>query len=190
MRVYIGPYKKWWGPYQVMELLTWLGINKDYCDHLADKLPNWTHTLCNWVYSLYSKRKIKIKLHRYDTWAMDVTLAHIIVPMLEQLRDTKDGSPYIDNMDVPEQWRMDKEEQAICDNCRGYADYPNELDYNRVENKFHGRYKWVLDEMIWAFGLYIKDGPLDYDEAVAADQLRRKKHAMYLFGKYFDTLWD
>ena len=188
MRIYIGPYKKWWGPYQVMELLTWVGVNKDYCEYLADKLPNWTHTLCSWVHNLCSKRKIKIKLHPYDTWSMDATLAHIIVPMLEQLRDTKHGSPYIDNMDVPEQWRMSKEEQDLFDNCRGYDEYAGSSDYIQAEYKFHDRYKWVLGEMIWVFNLYINDSLLDIDES--GNHRCRKEHAMYMFGKYFDTLWD
>ena len=41
-----------------------------------------------------------IVIHDYDTWNIDVTLAHIIVPMLKQLKEKKHGAPFVDNEDV------------------------------------------------------------------------------------------
>jgi hypothetical protein len=34
-----------------------------------------------------------IEIHPWDTWALDLTLAHIIVPCLEQLRDGSQSYP-------------------------------------------------------------------------------------------------
>ena len=49
----------------------------------------------NWLYNWlgYSpKQKQKICIHKYDTWSMDHTLAHIVLPMLVQLKRTKHGA--------------------------------------------------------------------------------------------------
>lgn len=35
----------------------------------------------------------QIVIHSWDTWSMDHTLSYIIVPMLEQLKATKNGYP-------------------------------------------------------------------------------------------------
>jgi hypothetical protein len=38
-------------------------------------------------------RKLQVVIHRYDTWNMDSTLAHITVPMLKQLKKITHGIP-------------------------------------------------------------------------------------------------
>ena len=48
------------------------------------------------------ERKISVKIDEWDTWSMDHTLALIIHPMLLQLRDTTNGSPFIELEDRPE----------------------------------------------------------------------------------------
>ena len=52
-----------------------------------------------------SERKIDVQLDKFDTWNMDDTLAHIILPMLKQLKETKHGSHIVDDEDVPEELR-------------------------------------------------------------------------------------
>ena len=66
-----------------------------------------------WLYKLFGyspKQRIKIKIHKYDTWSMDHTLAHIVLPMLVQLKRTKHGAPMTDNADVPKELRMSKKD--------------------------------------------------------------------------------
>lgn len=51
----------------------------------------------NWLYNWFGyspKQRTSVKIHNYDTWSMDHTLAHIIVPMLKQLKATKHGHPF------------------------------------------------------------------------------------------------
>ena len=52
-------------------------------------------------YKKSGERNIKVHIDPYDTWNMDSTLSHIILPMLIQVRETKHGSPVIDDEDVP-----------------------------------------------------------------------------------------
>jgi hypothetical protein len=39
------------------------------------------------------EQRVKIKIHKWDTWSMDHTLAPIILPMLVQLKATNHGYP-------------------------------------------------------------------------------------------------
>lgn len=95
------------------------------------------------------KRKIKIKIHDYDTWSMDHTLGMIILPMLKQLKATKHGSQWVDDEDVPHlvKKKGKKVESEGPRNVRA-------LDMGEEEDQHsdvHVRWDWVLDEMIWAF---------------------------------------
>ena len=156
MKVYIGPYPNW----------------KFY--------HNW---LYNWLgYS--PKQKQKIRIHKYDTWSMDHTLAPIILPMLVQLRATKHGAPMVDMKDVPKELRATKK-QLDAYNKNGDSD-----------PKFFERWDWILDEMIWAFEQKCRDDWMeDYDynkwdsEGAKAHQ-ERMSNGFKLFGTYFENLWD
>jgi hypothetical protein len=158
MRVKIGPYKNWVGPYQIAEKLCfWAKKEKDeygiprrprwvfeFGTWLAggEDKDSWLHKFCLWVESK-RKRNIKIKIDRWDTWGMDNTLAYIILPMLKQLQATKHGAPFVDDEDVPEELRSTNAE-------------PKENEWDTDSNHFL-RWDWVLDEEIFAFGCLIDD---------------------------------
>jgi hypothetical protein len=156
MRVKIGPYGNWIGPYQIADkVFFWIdrrGIFADNdpcwerwdykaCEKLGDWLADsWVNKFCNWVESK-KKRKVKIHIDNYDTWSMDHTLSLIIHPMLVQLKATKHGSPFVDDEDVPE-------------HLRSAAAPPlteEEKNYGGVDKLHEARWDWILDEMIWAF---------------------------------------
>ena len=157
MKVYIGHYRNWTGPYQIADkIFFWIdrrGIFADndprldrwdykahdkFGDWLAE--VDWVSNLCNWVESK-KKRKVKIRIDHYDTWSMDHTLSLIIHPMLVQMKATKHGSPFVDDEDVPEHLRstaappLTKEEE----------------NYGATDSLHEARWDWILDEMIWAF---------------------------------------
>jgi len=158
MKVKIGPYKNWVGPYQIAEALCfWAKKEKDEYgfEHTADWVHNfgtwlaggedkqsWLHKFCLWVESKRT-RTIKVKIDRWDTWSMDHTLAHIVLPMLKQLKETKHGSPFVDDEDVPEELRSTNAE-------------PKENEYDTDSNHFK-RWDWVMDEMIFAFECKLDD---------------------------------
>ena len=141
----------------------------------------------------------EIEIHDYDTWSMDDTLAPIILPLLKQLKKTKNGAPNVDMNDVPEKLRVnDPESKAFWSNGETDANYFKRWDY-------------VLDEMIWAFeekckddwqdqfyGDYIEDekaGPLGgrfewMDRDGLNKHQQRMSNGFLLFGKYYENLWD
>ena len=221
MKINIGPYTRWVGPYQIAEkLLFWMDKNedrrvhkfgeflahgfhkreeidgKDYFDQ--DRPYTWLYKLCSWIESK-KKRRVSIKIDRWDTWSMDNTLALIILPMLKQLRDTKHGSPFTEDEDVP-------------DHLKSTAAPPKVNEWDTDEN-WHKRWEWIMDEMIWTFEQLSKDDSTDQffthpneDEvfesneerllAIKIDNEGLKKHeerisnGLRLFGKYYRGLWD
>ena len=177
--------------------------NNKYLDD--NRKDSWLSRLCSWIYSK-RKRIIKVKIDEWDTWSMDHTLAYIITPMLIQLQKTKQGAPFVDDEDVPEE-------------LKSTSAPTKENEYDTDANHFK-RWDYVLDEMIWAFeqhmlddepnfwieqpvGMYFEpceDNPklstMKYDKEGKFDQdaynayHARKANGFKLFGKYYQGLWD
>lgn len=119
------------------------------------------------------EQKIKVQIDPWDTWSMDHTLAHIIVPMLKQLKEKSHGAPHVDDEDVPE-------------HLTKAAAPPPKDEWDVDENHFK-RWDWVMDEMIFAFESKIKEWDMNFDyEARRA----RIANGFRLFGKYYEGLWD
>ena len=214
MKVVIGPYKTWWGPYQIAEALafwspkvkdecgmprhkdwvhnfgTWLAENKDGSDSKLTKL-------CNWL-DKKRKRQEYVRIDKFDTWSMDHTLSLIILPMLKQLKATKHGSPKVDDFDCPQHlWSTNAK--------------PKENEWD-TDEFWHQRWEYVIDEMIWAFEQHQNSDAQDqfYDhsnvdpKAELNQQIHQIKHdteahnhwehrkqqGFKLFGKYYQALWD
>lgn len=92
MRINIGPYCNWIGPYQIANKLKVFGFSEDTCEKIGEKLDPILGGICNWVYKK-RKRKMKIHIHNFDVWNMDNTLAHIIVPMLKKFKEQSKSHP-------------------------------------------------------------------------------------------------
>ena len=145
MKVTIGPYRNWVGPYQIAEkILFWMDKDEDRRVHklgtwLAENSKgddSWITKLCTWIHSKQD-RKIKVKIHNYDVWNMDGTLSLIILPMLIELKRVQHGAPSVEDEDVPEELRSTSAPAK-----------ENEWDTDENHSK---RWDWVLDEMIWSF---------------------------------------
>jgi hypothetical protein len=213
MKVYIGPYRSWIGPYQIADkLFFWLPKDKrhDIGAWMAgpEHKDSWLQKLCVWV-EKHKHRKVKIRIDKYDTWSMDHTLALITLPMLKQLKETKHGAPNVDDEDVPE-------------HLRSTAAPSKENEWDIDDNHFK-RWDWVLDEMIQAFEckldedwsekywtgtskiewretekeydgqkcfqmVELGDRKCDWDAYRAHEE--RNRNGFRLFGKYYQALWD
>jgi hypothetical protein len=210
MKVKIGGYLNWYGPYQLVAPLKYIGVSEKNRDKIADFLCSKTplEKLCQWVYSK-RKRTIKVKIHPHDTWGMDSTLALIILPMLKQLKATKNGSQIVEEEDVPEE-------------LKNPTNMPEDESWNIIEKQWN----WVMNEMIWAFeqlqpgcdweSAYYTGNPnaefieyggekkvrtfllenISFGEVYKIHSEGMKKHqeritrGTILFGKYYQGLWD
>ncbi len=210
MKVIIGPYKNWIGPYQIADFL--FGRPERYVDdsertwrhRWSERLGDWLaetplKSLCEWIDS-HRSRQVYVRIDKYDTWSMDHTLAHIVLPMLKQLLLTKHGAPCVDDEDVP---------LALRSTAPGARDGCDEWD---VDHNHFVRWDWVLVEMIWAFeqqlqedaesqffdhsdvpkGTAIQDaiGKIKVDSEGHLAWQKRKSNGYRLFGKYYEALWD
>ena len=239
MKVKIGNYTSWWGPYQLAETLCfWAKPVED--EYGMKSKPEWVHNFGEWLAHgsvepepevgeirswdrerhttwLYKfliwieskkKRTIKVHIDRWDTWSMDHTLAHIVLPMLKQLKATKHGAPYVDLKDVPKE-------------LHGKKLTKKQKDSGELDDKHFERWDWVLDEMIFAFETKVDDGRWEEQFETGTSDIQWKKlengnsemirgpndtkvydwegrkvyqerisNGFRLFGKYYENLWD
>lgn len=144
------------------------------------------------------ERKISVQIDKWDTWSADHTLALIIAPLLQKMKDDKQGAPNVDDADVPE-------------HLRSTAAPAKENEWDTDIN-WHPRWAYVLDEMLWAMQQIASDDSEDqfYDHsevdeskgimqqvnAIKVDWDGLKAHqdrvqkGCELFGKYFQCLWS
>ena len=170
MKVKLGPYTDWFGPYQLAELICfWV---KDETDEYGMKSkPDWVHDFGEWlahgkvlpepavgeVYTMWEDRP-KTWLYRFLTW----------------IHSKKNRTVYV-HIDPWDVWSMDTTLGHIVrpmlkmlkDKKHGapmvdYEDVPKELRptkkeiaaYNRdgtTDDKFFERWNWIIGEMIFAF---------------------------------------
>ena len=211
MKVFIGPYRNWIGPYQIADaVFFWLEkwpsdeLEQRWDYKLHDKFGDWLAKtwiadFCQWIQEK-KKRKIEIRIDRYDTWGMDHTLSMLIVPMLKQLKDSKHGYPLADVEDAP---HIGKGDIDLNDASDSLAD---------------ARWNWIISEMIWTHEQIIDEdsdknyyepyGPEDKPEETSFMSIEeclkickfnrekfdayedRMKNGLRLFGKYYRSLWD
>ena len=209
MRVRIGPYINWVGPYQLCDMLQKVGVSEDRCHKLGERLAKtWVGDMCQWIYSK-QKRTISVKLDRWDSWSADSTMSIIIVPLLKQLHETKHGAPMSDDEDVPEGLGLRSTEAP-----------PKKDEWVTDENHFK-RFDWIMDEMIWAHtqlhphtdweaqyhtgvhDIQFKELENGYSEMVSGPNdthvfdvegynahSARIDNGLRLFGKYYRGMWD
>ena len=221
MRVWISNYRNHWlSPYTILEkVFFWREI--DYDEPVIERWSDRLNPLCVVAQKFldFVHPKINyVKIDRYDTWSMDHTLAHIILPMLKQLKEKQHGAGYVDDDDVPEGIGL-----------RSTEALPKENEWDTDSNHFE-RWNWVMNEMIFAFECKIddswedafregeidmlwvpvdvhgnevprgehkyfrmKDGPkntykCDYDGMKVVQN--RIDNGFRLFGRYYQNLWD
>lgn len=233
MRVKIGNYPTQYTPFDLAEIVCfWVKEEQDQygfsqkpewvykfghwlaygtTNHLArdDREPTWLYKLMLFIQSK-QEQKVDVRIDRWDVYSADTTLACVILPVLQELKKSKDGAPNVDDEDVPEHLRSTNAQ-------------PTEDEYDNLDEFFFDRWNWILDEMIFAFDTKVND--IDWDDQFHAgtvdiyfepvDDNRRMSEMKHgsnhsavfdsegyekyqnrisngfrLFGKYFESLWD
>jgi hypothetical protein len=148
------------------------------------------------------KQHIEVVVDNYDTWSADFTIATIALPLLRQLKTTKQGAPNVDDEDVPVELRR--------------TEAPPQEDEYDPDAFWFQRWDYVIDEMIFAMSEVAANKPgedvfykypddfidsedMTYHERLTAMQFDEEGYAKYharlqngcrLFGKYLTCLWD
>lgn len=213
MKVYLSKYRNHWlSPYTILEkVLFWKDWeNIDYDEPWVAKWSDRLEPSCiklQKVLDFIHPRINYVKIDRYDTWDMDKTLSPIILPMLKQLKVSKQGAPMVSDDDVPEE-------------LKSTSAPPKENDWDTDGNHFK-RWDYIMDEMIWAFEQLVDDnwedqyykgesdyvfvksdengmsvmekGPkhtLEWDREGWTNHHKRIDNGLRLFGTYYRSLWD
>ena len=172
----IGCFKYYFGPYQLARLIR---IPEKYEDDFVSYLDKIkVSKFLDWVYTK-RKRKVKVKVDSWDWYSADTTIALITVPLLKELREHKQSYGFIDVEDAPDRFKPDEEVNK------------NSFDW---DSKASDRYAWFLDEIIWALSQSIEEDDFSIESPSYHEDIceyeKRLSHGLYLFGKYFRTLWD
>lgn len=192
MKIRIPKPAEYYSPY----IWRWVK-NEELEDTLQKYTPRWPFALCNAISRKLYKETVTIESH--DVWSLDWTLAKIIVPMLEMLRDQQQGVPgsFVDDRD-----------EAVSDYRRQYELFPID-EYRGISMK---RYNEALDAMIFSFKAirdeyepeqlamyYVQCEPRitfsgristeAIDHELYAAYSDRIKHGLKLFGEHYTTLW-
>ncbi len=168
MKVTIGPYKK---PLNGKKLVQWtkrIGVPQKNINNISTWLDDTFWFFFDPLFDSDTSQKIKVKIDDYDLWNADITLAHVIHPVLVKLKQQKHGVAYVDNEDVPENLRTEEDEPELA----------------KLEQKWF----YCLDEMIWTFDIIKKDEYLD--EMSEKIKYERVANGLRLFAKYYFSLWD
>lgn len=214
MKVYLSNYRDHWlSPYTILEkVIFWRKI--DYDEPMIEKWVNRLEPFSLALQSFLSFVHPKIdyvKIDYYDSWNAHNTASKILYPLLKQLQETKHGSGFIDDEDVPEHLRSTAAEPLTDEEKNnGYSD-----------NNLEARYDWVLNEVLFAlksdnedweeqfwhehpefdFKKYPEDegksvipvrwkkeGKIDWEGRKAYQE--RISNGFRLMGKYWTSFWD
>lgn len=169
-------------------------------------VKRWYHRLLG----LEPQRKEKIRIDSWDTYNVDTTLSLIITPLLKDYIKSHNGSPMVDDEDVP----------FVHRKIAAPALSEKDLESGSVDANYHKRWEWVLKEMLFAFEsinrdweedfatgtidlvlkklpdsdhLYSDEGPnhtyiMDEEGRKACE--KRIQNGFRLFGKYYNNLWS
>ena len=187
MKVKIGPYTNWVGPYQLAELLCfWAKEEKD--EFGIPKKPDWVHNFGEWL--AYGSILPEPKVGEIHVWNDDrpYTWLYRFLSWIDS-KKKRTIKVHIDRWDT---WSMDNTLAYIVlpmlkqlkETKHGgpYVDpkdVPKELhpkkqtkkqkDNGETDSTHFERWDWVLDEMIFAFDSKVNDGWEDQFETGVSD---------------------
>lgn len=219
MKVKIGPYKSWFGPYQLASKLLCFSKDDDLKFRFGEFLAHG-----EWKTKeergekldtpLFSFEDLLEKEKRHETWLYKFLL-------WVDSKKKRNIKIHIDNYDV---WNADstlsliihpillklKEvkhgyplvaDEDVPENLRSTNAEPKENEWD-LDSNASARWEWVLDEMIWAFEQKVNDEDYEtqafydketyriIDEEGLKSYHKRISNGCLLFGKYFSNLWD
>jgi len=172
----------------------------DEIDHVVIGTLDGIQRILNKTINRYNEwrgQKVRVHVENHDIWSADATIAHMVLPLLEKLRDEKHGYPLIDPKEIeglPKELKPKKKEAEEYSK-KGLPD-----------PKAEARWNWVLNEMIFAMECIIDNswedeffGRDDPDDMLSVKMIdkegydnthKRIDRGLRFFGLWFRALWD
>lgn len=179
-----------------------------FLERLEDRLQDFYNVTINQIIDRLSDQTVKVKVHSYDTWSVDSTLATVIAPVLKEFSKDLHGAPIVENEDVPPHLHMPE----------GWWEEKWGMN-GETDPHFFDRWDYVVGEMVWTFETLARDWEHDFyhdgliegmkqypsndgiplhlqlkdfsvDEEGIEQTQERIKNGLRLFSKYYQNLWD
>jgi hypothetical protein len=174
MRVKIGPYVNWLGPYQLAEKLCfWAKPEKD--EFGFEKKPDWVHNFGEWLahgsvepdekpgdITSWNRDRHDTLLSRFLTWIHSKQERKIKVQIDPWDTWSMDHTlayiilPMLKQLKEKQHGAGFVDDKDVPKELRSTAAEPKENEYDTDSNHFK-RWEWVMDEMIFAFNSKIDD---------------------------------
>lgn len=169
MKVYIGPYKSWLGPYQLAEKLCfWAKKEKD--EYGFPKTPDWVHNFGEWLAhgdiepeptkenpkSLFNEKRKTTLLYKFLLWLESKKKRNIYIKIDKYDTWSMDSTLSMIILPMLKQLKETKhgshmvDDEDVPDEIKSTSAPPRENEWDTDDN-LHKRWDYVLDEMIWAF---------------------------------------
>ena len=170
MKVKIGTYTNWFGPYRLAELLCfWV---KDVKDESGMKSkPDWVHNFGEWL--TYGEVEPEPEVGEITSWAWDSKRKHTLLSRFLSWIHSKQKRTIKVQIDPWDTWSMDHtlayivlpmlkqlnkkkhgapfvDDKDVPAELRSTNAPPKENDWDTDDNHFK-RWDWVMGEMIFAF---------------------------------------
>ena len=168
MKVNIGPYKSWFGPYQLAEaLMFWVPKERD--EYGIPTTARRVHRFGEWLAhgSIAPEREVgeeiefwedrpKTALYRFLSWIHGKQDRKIEVHIDHWDTWSMDATlgyiirPMLEQLKITKHGSPCVDDEDVPERLRSTSAPPRENEYD-VDDNHHARWDWVLDEMIFAF---------------------------------------
>lgn len=184
MFFYLGKYVDWVGSYQIANSLQKIGVSEDRCEKIGDFLAEtWLHKFLEWIHDKRKRTEI-VKIHDYDIWNLDHTMALFILPLLKKFRSSERwGTPSIEG--GMEEWNkiLDKmiwSFEQLVDEDNDSQFHTGVIDFVFVPNPETGHTR--MEHGPNHTGKYDFEGHQAHREKI--------QEGLDLYGKHLTHLWD
>lgn len=174
MKVYIGPYTSWFGPYQLAEKLCfWAKPTKD--EHGFPQKPDWIHKFGEWLAHgdvepepkagdivFLDRERHKTLLYRFLLWVESRKQRKIKIRIDRWDTWSMDHTLALIVLPMLKKLKEEKhgapwvEDEDVPEELRSTAAPPKKDEWDTDDNHFK-RWDWVLDEMIFSFNSEVDD---------------------------------
>ena len=169
MKVKIGNYKGWFGPFQLAELICfWVPKTKD--EYGIPEKPDWVHNFGEWIAygCLEPKQEVgetrpflgddreKTRIYKFLEW-VDKKKSRKVKVQIDRWDvwncDSTLGyiiRPMLQKLKVEKNGSPYVDPQDVPEHLRPKNEYPSP-ENDHLDDTHHERWEWVLDQMIFAF---------------------------------------
>lgn len=192
MYVYFGKPRNWWvSPIAIITFFRRV-LRYPQPDYISEKpwFRTWERRMrpwCEWVSELGKRwfpTSHTVRVDEWDVYSPKSTFSDVMVPVLKVFRDKTFSVPEIDQNDLPEYLRVEKEGKFV-DNSAHAIHLNSDMGEPELGLK---QWHFILNEIIWS---------LEQDDDCFLHDLREHRAALRerlinghrLLGKYYRHLW-